>query len=879
MWAPLNPNGFLMKQLKHPPTALLRAALGALATMTVAQAAPGSTVPFIKVDQFGYLPGMRKVAVIVDPQSGFNAADAFNPATGLNQYQVLRWADNAVALSGSLQPWRSGAVHAQSGDQGWHFDFSALTSPGSYYIYDTVNRVGSGRFEIGPAVYDAVLKQAVRMYYYQRVNFPKNTPFSDARWTDAASYEGPNQDRFATSRWDKGNAATARDLSGGWMDAGDSNKYTTFAQSPVLQLLEAYRRNPLVFGDDFGIPESGNGVPDLLDELQWELDFLKRMQQATGTGGLLLKLGLDTYDGASTPPSTDRRPRYYLPECTSSTLAGSAMFAAAGVVYRGVSLRAAYGTDLIARAESAWVRAKNTTAGFTVFQTQCDDGNIKSGDADLNAAGQIGSALIAAVHLYEATGKAEYRTFVEANYTRTQPVSNGWWGPYTQPLEAALLRFAGMPGVTPAIASALRNQKAAQTSVMSISDLTAGTDLYRAFLPDAQFHWGHNQVRADVGNINLDFVSFGISPSSAPLFEEVAQQHLHWLHGANPIGKVMLSNMSAFGAESSVQEIYHIWFADGSIWDNAITSPNGPPPGYLVGGPNRSYSGTVAGIAYQPPQKAYRDWNAGWPENSWELNEPALYPQAAYIQLLARLLPLTPVDTQPPTPPSQLGATSITTTSATLTWSPSTDNVGVASYDLYVGTTLRLSKLTGTSAVLSGLACGNSYSITLRAIDAAGNTSVYSTPYLLRTTDCQPPPQVLFGDALASGWSDWSWGCSRNFANTSPVRIGSRSIRVDYSAWGGLSLRHASGVPALPTSSVRFWAFSPTTAPLKVSVQTQDSGPESGAYLVTLPANTWTEVTATRAQLGNPSVYRRINLQLYQSSPLTLMVDEVRIVP
>ena len=68
-------------------------------------------------------------------------------------------------------------------------------------------------------------------------------------------------------------------------------------------------------------------------------------------------------------------------------------------------------------------------------------------------------------------------------------------------------------------------------------------------------------------------------------------------------------------------------------------------------------------------------------------------------------------------------------------------------------------------------------------------------------------------------------------------------------------------------------------APLKVTVQSADSGPESGFHLVSVPANTWTEVTVTRAQLGNPAVIRRINLQLYQAAPWTAFVDEIRILP
>ena len=701
-----------------------------------APAVPSATVPWIKVDQFGYQPAMQKVAVVVDPQAGFNAAEAFAPGTGSGQYQIRRWADDVVVHTGTLQPWKSGATHAQSGDRGWHYDFSALTAAGAYYIWDSARQVGSGRFEIGSAVYAPVLRHAVRMFYHQRLNHAKVAPYVDARWADAAAYERPGQDRSATSRWAKGQAATARDLSGGWMDAGDTNKYVTFAQSAVLQLLDAYRMSPAVFRDDFGIPESGNGLPDLLDELKWELDFLRRMQDASGTHGLFLKVGVDNYTDIS-PPSADARPRYYLPECTSATLAGAAMFGAAHVVYRGFASQAAGAADLLARAEAAWARAKLTTSGFTVFQTACDDGDIKAGDADVDAQGQLESSVLAAIALYEATGKAEYRAHVEANYARVRPYNIWWWGPYWAPMQVALLRHAGQPGVSASVASNLRSQKSWQSGVISLTDFnggTNGTDLYRAHLADAEFNWGHNMTRSNAGLINLDFEAFGINSTSAALYRRIAEQHLHWLHGANPMGLVMLSNMASAGAESSLSEIYHTWFANGTVWDSTRTSARGPAPGYLAGGPNTTYTGSVAGLASQPPQKAYKDWNTGWPENSWEVTEPAIYYQAAYVQLLARLMGT--ADTQAPTAPTRLTASAITRNSATLSWSAGRDNVGVVGHDLYSGSTLLAGGLLGSTRTLTGLSCNTSYTLTLRARDLAGQVSAASTALTLKTAAC-----------------------------------------------------------------------------------------------------------------------------------------------
>src|SRR3982750_686075 len=76
----------------------------------------------IKIDQFGYLPGSKKVAVIVDPQTGYNAAESFSPGTGANQYQVREWLTDAVVFTGTLVAWNGGATQAQSGDKGWWFD-------------------------------------------------------------------------------------------------------------------------------------------------------------------------------------------------------------------------------------------------------------------------------------------------------------------------------------------------------------------------------------------------------------------------------------------------------------------------------------------------------------------------------------------------------------------------------------------------------------------------------------------------------------------------------------------------------------------------------------------------------------------------------------
>ncbi|MCH2198127.1 MAG: glycoside hydrolase family 9 protein [Flavobacteriales bacterium] len=61
-------------------------------------------------------------------------------------------------------------------------------------------------------------------------------------------------------------------MSGGWFDARDYNKCVTILWACINDLLMAYRESTIAFGDDWDIPESCNGVPNILDEIKWELD-------------------------------------------------------------------------------------------------------------------------------------------------------------------------------------------------------------------------------------------------------------------------------------------------------------------------------------------------------------------------------------------------------------------------------------------------------------------------------------------------------------------------------------------------------------------------------------------------------------------------------
>jgi endoglucanase len=588
--------------------------------------------PHIVVDQFGYRPGDAKIAVIRDPRAGFDNADRFTPGT---IYQVRRAQDGGIVLSGAPAAWRDGQVDASAGDAGWWFDFSTIKDDGTYFVYDERRKVRSATFRITQLVYAPVLRAAVRTFFYQRSGFAKREPSAEACWTDDAAFAGPNQDTAARDVTDRQNATKVRNVSGGWFDAGDTNKYVTFAAPPVHQLLSAFGDNPGAFTDDFGIPESGNGIPDLLDEVKWEIDWLKRMQFADGS--VALKVGtLEQTSGVK--PSLDRNARFYVPACSSATIAAAAMFAHAGIRFGAFAPLAQERTDLRDRAVRAW---KNFLA--SPRQAECDNGTVKAGDADWNEQDQNAEAVVAAIYLFALTGDKEYDDYVKAHYREMQPYRDIGWSRYKPNQGEALLFHARQPGVDPKFAAAILADKSADVAAGNqIYGPQPDQDLYRAYMHEGQYHWGSNNVRANYANTNLDAALLAGREKAAP-YEQRAEEILHYFHGVNPFAMVYLTNMNRLGASRSASEVFHSWFFEGTRWDSATRSQCGPAPGFIPGGPSAravpdGVPATLIPPAGQPRQKAYRDWNTPWPDAAWAVTEPSNVYQAAYIRMLSRFV-------------------------------------------------------------------------------------------------------------------------------------------------------------------------------------------------------------------------------------------------
>ncbi|HEY5377645.1 MAG TPA: glycoside hydrolase family 9 protein [Polyangiaceae bacterium] len=543
-------------------------------------------------------------------------------------------------------------MDASSGDKAWSFDFSSVTQPGTYYVLDVNNAVRSDLFDISDTVYREVLKRAVRMLFYQRVGQAKDAKWAGAAWADTASHVGPGQDHEARLFSDKGNAATAKDVWGGWFDAGDYNKYTDWTASYVDALLHAYLENKSIWRDDYEIPESGNGIPDVLDEAKWGLDYLTRLQDSDGS--VLSIVG----EAGASPPSAATGATYYGPASTSSTLS------AAGAYALGATVLASLGNasldscvaDLKSRALKAWAWADaNPSVQFLNNDAASGSSGLGAGQQEpSDDYGRLAIKLEASVYLFELTGDATYGAFFDANYSSRQMIKSSFVYPFEESTQEALLYYSALSGATPSVQTAIKTAFAnGMNSTDNFKALLGNQDPYLAYMKD--YVWGSNSTKANQGLQFADMITFGIDASKNADSLRGAERYIHYIHGLNPLGFVYLSNMYDYGAVNGVNTFYHTWFCDGSkLWDAVGVSTYGPPPGYLTGGPNPSYtvdsccasgcngnsctSESLTPPEGQPPQKSYKDFNTNWPLDSWQVTEDSDGYQVAYIRLLSKFV-------------------------------------------------------------------------------------------------------------------------------------------------------------------------------------------------------------------------------------------------
>lgn len=209
----------------------------------------------IRVNQLGYRPGDVKVAVFLSKEPV--SIRSFSLVNASTNNVVVRFSQ--VERTNPYPPF--GSVY--------RLDFSVVQQPGSYYI--EAGRARSPVFRIAGDVYKGTADFLLRYLRQQQCGY--NPLIRDS----CHQYDGyiiylPGRD------------SQHIDVRGGWHDASDYLQYVTTSATAVYQLAFAYTMHPESFADAFDARgDSGsNGIPDVLDQVKWGLDWLDRMNPEPG---------------------------------------------------------------------------------------------------------------------------------------------------------------------------------------------------------------------------------------------------------------------------------------------------------------------------------------------------------------------------------------------------------------------------------------------------------------------------------------------------------------------------------------------------------------------------------------------------------------------
>jgi endoglucanase len=602
-----------------PPLGARSAARAASNAAVPSHAMPGKNVPAIKVDTVGYPTKWRKLAVLnVPPEQAVVKDESGKVVYTFKPSDIVDKGRDAASL-----------------DLTWQADFSALEAPGRYFIEAKGGR--SDTFVIGQGLYSEALQAGLKHFYFQRCRtklepphavwkgdeFSRNAPchvHEDVAW-DYADYPAKKK------KWH---------VAAGWHDAGNYEQYIPSTAPTAQALLMAFEQHPELFKDgDGNLPESGNQIPDVLDEAKWGLTWILSMQEPD-TGAFRAREAV--YDWSSGKPQDERKPHWVAGVGTASTAKATSVLAQAARVYR--KWDAAFAARCEKAARAAWAFLEKHPERILV------DGK-GSGQTlwdDVPSYSEKGARLIAAVEIWRSfrvpSALQSLKALLEEPDTQPEKFFGAAW--------ANLSRW-GLMGL------ALDDKTPSELRAEAKSRLLAAVELardnietrdgYRCASGTNDYYWGHNSNLME--KAHQFAIALKLDPSRTWLREALRDQW-HWILGRNPNGYSMVTRIG-----KGPERLYH------TEW----SSVKGPVPGYLLGGPNAAEMGFLAPGAPAkallwdnekplrsglPPHSLWHAeqsdlWDGGfvaegqWTKGWWAITEPDIYYNANLVLVAAEV--------------------------------------------------------------------------------------------------------------------------------------------------------------------------------------------------------------------------------------------------
>lgn len=478
-------------------------------------------------------------------------------------------------------------------------DFSELKLSGTFLVKINGSEnsgITSYPFKISDTVFSNTIQLANKSLFLQRCGLEMEEKFvgqyaRNKCHLDEAAYH-PFEKR-----------AGAKDISGGWHDAGDYGKYVAPGSVTIGILLTAYELNPEKFASDsWNIPESGNGIPDLLDEIKYELDWLFKMQRTDGA----VHEKVHTKDYVQfIMPSEGNVPQFIYQVSSTATADFAAIMAHSSRTFKSSD------ENFATKCLDAAKRAYNYLEEYPeIFPS----GGFKN-PPDTKAGGYSDAfdkdeRIWAAAELFIATGKKKFMKDFEMlnEHFKSEFSIVGWQNPATFAYYSLLMNdeIKTTEKLRLELKGKLKEYCDKQVAISK-------KDGFEIAMTPNSFTWGSN------GTVLFKAINFliGYEFTENQDYLDLATNHLNYILGTNP-------NKISYVTGVGTNRILHLHHAP-TVSDMNVD----PIPGILTGGPNKFRNDNSLMKTFNentPPARIYLD-----NEESYSSNENTIYTNASLV--------------------------------------------------------------------------------------------------------------------------------------------------------------------------------------------------------------------------------------------------------
>lgn len=273
--------------------------------------------------------------------------------------------------------------------------------------YELESDAGRRRLTVCASPWNTVTHALIKGLYYQRCGcglLPEH----------AGIYAHPPCHTAPAQEWT--DQSVSRRITGGWHDAGDYGKYVAPGAVTVAHLLYTWKLFPQGCGNDLNIPETGSGIPDILNEARFELEWILQMQRSDGSFHHKLT---KSHFAAFIMPQDDLEQEYLMPVCWCATADAAACLALAFRVYHSFDEPFANRMLLAAKHAWTWLQAH---PDFVPFM---NPEGVRTGW--YGGRSDISNRFWAACELFASTGEDAYRLAAEKLYTTNLNLTEFGW--------------------------------------------------------------------------------------------------------------------------------------------------------------------------------------------------------------------------------------------------------------------------------------------------------------------------------------------------------------------------------------------------------------------------------------------------------------------